>query len=64
MVVDLERADIVDLFPDRDAETVKKWFNEHPGVELVSRDRWSAYAQAVAEARASRCSRSPTGGTC
>jgi transposase/predicted transcriptional regulator len=50
IVVDLERGDVVDLLPDRDAETVKKWLGEHPGVELVSRDRWSAYAQASAEA--------------
>ena len=50
IVVDLERGDVVDLLPDRDAETVKTWLNEHPGVELVSRDRWSAYAQAATEA--------------
>ena len=50
IVVDLERGDVVDLLPDRDAETVKKWLGEHPGIELVSRDRWSAYAQASAEA--------------
>jgi transposase len=36
--------------PDRDAETVKKWLRDHPGVELVSRDRWSAYGQAIVEA--------------
>jgi transposase len=41
IVVDLERGDVVDLWPDRDAETVKRWLGEHPGVELVSRDRWS-----------------------
>jgi Transposase/zinc-finger of transposase IS204/IS1001/IS1096/IS1165/Homeodomain-like domain len=52
IVVDLERGVVVDLLPDRDAETVKTWLNEHPGVELVSRDRWSAYAQAAAEADA------------
>ncbi len=52
IVVDLERGDVVDLLPDREAETVKTWLNEHPGVELVSRDRWSAYAQASAEADA------------
>ena len=50
IVVDLERSDVIDLLPDRNAETVKKWLNDHPGVELVSRDRWSAYAQATAEA--------------
>jgi transposase len=52
IVVDLERGDVVDLLPDRDAKTVRDWLNEHPGVELVSRDRWSAYAQASAEADA------------
>ena len=50
IVVDLEKGDVVDLLPDRDAATVKAWLEAHPGVELVSRDRWSAYAQAAAEA--------------
>ena len=50
IVVDLERSCVVDLLPDRDAETVKKWLSGHPGVELVSRDRWSAYAQATVDA--------------
>jgi len=50
IIVDLERGDVVDLLPDRDPETVKKWLGEHPGVELVSRDRWSDYIQAAAEA--------------
>ena len=50
IVVDLERGEIIDLLPDRDADTVKTWLTEHPGVELVSRDRWSDYAKAAAEA--------------
>jgi hypothetical protein len=50
IVVDLERGEIIDLLSDRDAETVKKWLTEHPGIELVSRDRWSDYAKAAAEA--------------
>jgi transposase len=49
IIVDLERSDVVDLLPDRDPETVKDWLNEHPGVELVSRDRWADYIQAAAE---------------
>jgi transposase len=50
IVVDLERGRVIDLLPDRDAATVKAWLAAHPGVELISRDRWSDYAQAAAEA--------------
>ena len=50
IVVDLERGDVIDLLPDRDAETVKKWLGDHPGVEIISRDRSSTYAQAATEA--------------
>jgi transposase len=50
IVVDLQRSRVVDLLPDRDADTVKDWLQEHPGVELISRDRWSEYAQAATEA--------------
>jgi transposase len=49
IVVDLERGDVIDLLPDRDATTVKKWLDDHPGVELISRDRSPVYAQAAAE---------------
>jgi len=50
IVVDLQRGRVIDLLPDRDAATVKAWLTAHPGVELISRDRWSDYAQAAAEA--------------
>lgn len=49
IVVDLERGDVIDLLPDRDADTVAKWLKEHPGIELVSRDRSSAFTQAATE---------------
>jgi transposase len=49
IVVDLERRDVVDLLPDRDADTVAAWLKAHPGVVVVSRDRSAAYAQAAAE---------------
>jgi transposase len=35
--------------PDRDAATVSTWLKAHPGIELVSRDRSSAYSQAASE---------------
>ena len=50
IVVDLETSAVVDLLPDRDAATVSAWLRAHPGVELVSRDRSSAYSQAASEA--------------
>ena len=49
IVVDLERSDVIDLLPDRDADTVAAWLKAHPGVEVVSRDRSAAYAQAATE---------------
>jgi transposase len=50
IVVDLETNEVIDLLPDRDAATVSTWLAVHPGVELVSRDRASAYSQAATEA--------------
>jgi hypothetical protein len=49
IVVDLETNDVIDLLPDRDAATVKAWLEAHPGIELVSRDRASAYSKAASE---------------
>jgi transposase len=46
IVVDLERGDVIDLLPDRDADTVAAWLKAHPGVEVVSRDRSATYAEA------------------
>jgi transposase len=49
IVVDLERSDVIDLLPDRDADTVAAWLKAHPGIEVVSRDRSPTYAQAATE---------------
>jgi transposase len=45
ILVDLEQGEVVDLLPDRTAETLAAWLKEHPGVEIVVRDRGGAYAE-------------------
>jgi transposase len=45
ILVDLERRQPVALLPERTADTVAQWLQDHPGVEVIARDRSSAYAE-------------------
>ena len=45
MIMDLERRTVIDLLPDRDAESVAAWLRRHPSIEVVARDRADVFAQ-------------------
>jgi transposase len=47
LLVDLERHQVVDLLPDRSGDQFAAWLVDHPGVEVISRDRSSEYARAA-----------------
>ncbi len=49
ILVDLEKHRVIDLYDDRSAESLAKWLEDHPGIEIISRDRASAYANGAAK---------------
>jgi transposase len=44
ILVDLEQQRVVDLLPDRTSESLATWLQAHPGVEVITRDRSTTYA--------------------
>ncbi|MFE1788083.1 transposase [Streptomyces sp. NPDC059525] len=47
LLVDLESRRPIDVLPGREAETVARWLQSHPEVEIVCHDQASAYAEAA-----------------
>jgi transposase len=44
ILVDLERRQPVALLPDRESATLAQWLRDHPGVQVIARDRATTYA--------------------
>ncbi len=49
IIIDLRTHKILDLLPDRQAESVRQWLIAHHEIEIVSRDRGGAYADGAAQ---------------
>ncbi len=49
LICNLEDNRPIDVLPDRSVQTISAWFEEHPSVEIVSRDRSSEYAAAISK---------------
>lgn len=49
IVVDLDHHHPIALLADRQAETLANWLREHPGIEMLSRDRSKTYKRAMSQ---------------
>lgn len=49
ILVDLDHHTPLALLPDRRAETLADWLRDHPGIEILSRDRSKTYKRAMTE---------------
>ncbi|WP_426736566.1 transposase [Myxococcus faecalis] len=47
ILVDLESHCVRDVLPDRSTPTVSAWLRQHPGVEVIARDRSTEYTRAA-----------------
>jgi len=47
ILVDLEKHQPIEVLADDSSETFGKWLAEHPGIEVISRDRDGSYAKAA-----------------
>jgi transposase len=47
LLADMETGQPVDVLPGREAATLRQWLEDHPGTEVICRDRGTAYAQAA-----------------
>lgn len=49
IMIDLEQHQPIELLPDRTTATVATWLHAHPSIEIVTRDRATAYGDAITQ---------------
>lgn len=52
IIVDLEHRKVIDLLPDREADTLSQWLLGHPEIHTVGRDRAGAYSKGIKDGTA------------
>ncbi|MGW0885701.1 ISL3 family transposase [Streptomyces sp. NPDC002671] len=50
VLVDVDASTVIDLLPDPSSDTLIAWLAEHPGAEVICRDRDSSYSRAATTA--------------
>ncbi|MDQ6661755.1 MAG: ISL3 family transposase [Chloroflexota bacterium] len=49
ILVDLEQHQPVDILPSRNADVLARWLKEHPGSQIITRDRSAEYARGITQ---------------
>ena len=55
ILIDLERHQVIDVLPDREAKTLTAWLKAHSGVDIISRDRAGPMPKERPKAPLARC---------